>query len=78
MSAGSSDWVVFSGSQGYPEGEAEFLKFIIEMIYRQMRAHPEVDEKMLKDWVAARRKQVESEDLVFIAHQIDFLLRKEG
>ena len=74
LGAGSSDWVVYPGLQGYPEGEADFLNFIIEMIYRQMKGHPAVDEGALDQWVGGRKKQVESGELVLIVHQLDCLV----
>ena len=76
LGAGSSDWVVYPGLQGYSEGEADFLNFIIETIYNQMKGHPSVDGGVLDRWVAARRKQVESGELVLIVHQLDLLVRR--
>jgi len=32
LDAGSSDWVIFAGPQGYPSDEAYFLHFIIHTI----------------------------------------------
>ena len=76
LSAGCSDWVVYPGSQGYPQAEADFLRFIIETIYRQLRGHPAVDGKTLDQWATGRRNQVGSGELVLIVHQLDFLIRK--
>jgi SAM-dependent methyltransferase len=76
VDAGSSDWVVYPGSQGYPAGEDDFLNYIIETIYRQMNAHPALDGKALDQWAAERRNQVMNGELVLIVHQLDLLVRK--
>lgn len=71
--AGSSDWVVYPGPQGYPEDEAYFLHFIIHTIDRQLENHPELDSRTLKRWVSRRHAQIERGELVYIAHQLDFM-----
>jgi SAM-dependent methyltransferase len=76
LGAGSSDWVVYPSSQGYPEDEADFLVFILETIYRQLKGHPAVNGGALDQWIGARKKQVESEELVLIIHQLDCLVRR--
>jgi SAM-dependent methyltransferase len=42
MAAGSSDWVVFPGPDGYPGDEAFFLHCIIDTIARALHGHPGV------------------------------------
>lgn len=73
LAAGSSDWVVFAGTEGYPGDEAYFLHFIIQTIYKSLQSHPEIDSRRLANWVARRRAQIEAGELVYIAHQLDFL-----
>ncbi len=75
LEAGSSDWVVFSGPQGYPADEAYFLHFILHTIYKALKGHSRLDPKTLDRWIAQRHSQVEEGTLVFIAHQLDFLGR---
>lgn len=75
IESGSSDWVVFAGPQGYPHDEAYFLHFIIQTIYRELEKHPAVDPLRFKQWVDERHTQIERGELVYIAHQLDFLGR---
>ncbi|MEJ2301571.1 MAG: methyltransferase domain-containing protein [Anaerolineales bacterium] len=75
IDSGSSDWVVFAGPQGYPHDEAYFLHFIIQTIYRELEKRPEIDPLKFKRWVDERHTQIERGELVYIAHQLDFLGR---
>jgi hypothetical protein len=75
LAAGASDWVVFSGSEGYSEDEAYFLHYIIHTIHGALRDHPELDAARFAKWIAERHAQVERRELVYIAHQIDILGR---
>jgi len=78
LDAGSSDWVVFAGSDGYPADEAFFLHFIIHTIGSALDGHPELDSRHLTEWVQERHSQVDAGALVYIAHQMDFLGRVTG
>jgi 2-polyprenyl-3-methyl-5-hydroxy-6-metoxy-1,4-benzoquinol methylase len=73
LDAGSSDWIVFAGPQGYPHDEAYFLHFVIETMHRQLRGHPALNAEKLDHWAALRHAQIERGELVYIAHQLDFL-----
>ena len=73
LAAGSSDWVVFPGPDGYPDDEAYFLHCIINTIGRALNGHPELEMSRFKAWVARRHRQIESAELTYIAHQLDFL-----
>jgi trans-aconitate methyltransferase len=75
LAAGSSDWVVFAGANGYPADEAYFLHFIIHTVHSALTGHPEVDPGRLAGWIAQRHAQVEQGTLVYIAHQLDVLGR---
>lgn len=75
IDAGSSDWVVFAGPKGYPHDEAYFLHFLVETIYRELESHPEIEPSIFKGWADRRHEQIESGELVYIAHQLDFLGR---
>jgi SAM-dependent methyltransferase len=72
LAAGSSDWVVFPGEEGYPDDEAYFLHFIIETMRRALEGHPQLDPQRLRHWIEARHRQIEAGQLIFIAHQLDF------
>jgi SAM-dependent methyltransferase len=71
--AGSSDWVVFPGPDGYPGDEAYFLHTIIDTIGRALYGHPELAASRFQAWVARRHRQIESQELIYVAHQLDFL-----
>lgn len=70
LAAGSSDWVVFGGPQGYPAEEKVFLEFLLDTMADSLGDQPGLD-----DWIALRREQLERAELVFLAHQLDFLGR---
>jgi SAM-dependent methyltransferase len=72
LSAGSSDWVVFAGENGYPEDEAYFLHFIIHTLSNALKNHPDLDLPAFENWISTRHAQIEDLKLVYIAHQIDF------
>lgn len=74
LAAGSSDWVVFA-EEGYPDDEAYFLHFIIHTIEQALNGRPELNQPQFHNWVAQRHAQIESGELVYIAHQIDILGR---
>jgi hypothetical protein len=73
LAAGSSDWVVFSENGIYPADEAYFLGCILAFFEESLGKDPEIEEQVLETWLAERRAQIESGDLVYIAHQLDFL-----
>ncbi len=75
LEAGASDWVVFPGIDGYPGDEAYFLHFIIHTIHQALIGHPELDDSRFAAWVTERHAQIEREEMVYIAHQLDFLGR---
>jgi SAM-dependent methyltransferase len=73
IAAGSSDWVVFPGPDGYPGDEAYFLHFIIDTIGQALHGHPELAGSGFQAWIAQRHRQIEARELIYIAHQLDFL-----
>jgi hypothetical protein len=75
LAAGSSDWVVFAGADGYPADEAYFLHDIIHTIGLALTGHPHLDDERLAAWVARRHAQIEQGSLVYFAHQLDVLGR---
>ena len=75
LAAGSSDWVVFAGPNGYAADEAYFLHFIIHTMHTALAAHPHLDAERFAAWIAQRHAQVEQSTLVYIAHQLDLLGR---
>jgi SAM-dependent methyltransferase len=75
LAAGASDWVVYPGVNGYPADEAYFLHCILDFFETTLVGRPDVDQDALKDWITARRRQIDRWELTYIAHQLDFLGR---
>jgi hypothetical protein len=75
LASGASDWVVHPLDSAYPADEAYFLKSILSFFEQSLSGHPELDPQALRGWLASRRAQVEQGELVYIAHQLDFLVR---
>jgi len=73
IAAGSSDWVVFPGPDGYAGDEALLLHFIIDTIGQALAGHPELPASRFQAWIAQRHRQIEARELIYIAHQLDFL-----
>ncbi|PWB76188.1 MAG: class I SAM-dependent methyltransferase [Anaerolineales bacterium] len=75
LEAGASDWVVFPRGGNYPEDEKYFLHFILHFFEGSLMGHPELELDRFKAWLAERRAQIERGELIYIAHQMDFLVR---
>jgi SAM-dependent methyltransferase len=73
LDAGSSDWVVFGVDGRYPGDEATFLHWIIATMHGALKAAPELPAARFDSWIAARHAQIDRGELVYIAHQVDFL-----
>ncbi len=78
LAAGSSDWVVFPGPEGYPGDEAYFLRHIIDTVEAAVRGRAGLGEAELQNWTRTRRRQIDRGELTYIAHQLDFFGIKEG
>ncbi len=80
LAAGSSDWVVHAGLDGtYPADEAYFLRSILNTIQNALRNRQDrVEPADLADWLAERGRQLAAGELVYIAHQLDFMGRSPG
>jgi len=75
LEAGASDWVVYAKDGKYPEDEAYFLHFILHFFEESLRGDEELNTTAFTDWLAKRREQITKGELVYIAHQMDFLAR---
>lgn len=78
LDAGSSDWVVLPAGGAYPADEAYFLHFIVNTIHGALRGSPDLPVASFERWIAARHDQIERGELMFIAHQLDYLGRYIG
>jgi hypothetical protein len=80
LAAGSSDWVVNAGPDGnYPGDEAYFVRSILDTIQNALRSRQDwVKPADLTDWLAERGRQLAAGELVYIAHQLDFVGRSPG
>lgn len=80
LNAGSSDWVVFGRPDEqeqivYPADEAYFLHFIIDTMRGALEGDSLLEPVRLAQWIAQRHGQIERGELVYIAHQLDFMGR---
>ena len=75
LSAGASDWVVHSANGKYPADEAYFLNFILHFFEESLTGHVELNATAFANWIKERRAQIERGELVYIAHQMDFLVK---
>lgn len=73
--AGASDWVVYPRAGQYPAEEAYFLQFILHFFEESLGNHPRLDKAGFAEWLEKRREQVRRGQLVYIAHQMDFLVK---
>lgn len=71
LDLGSSDWIVYPESDGYPNDEAFFLEYVIGMV-------EETVGEAARNWATTRRQQVADGKLLYMAHQVDCLARKLG
>lgn len=73
LAAGASDWVLYPP---YPAQEAYFLHFILHFFEEALAGNAALAGQDFSGWLAARHAQVERGELVYIAHQMDFLCKK--
>jgi len=78
LAVGASDWVVHAVGGEYLEDEKYFLHFILHFFEESLTGHPELDADAFANWLKARRAQVESGELVYITHQLDFLVKQNS
>ena len=76
MAAGASDWVVHAVNGTYPAEEAYFLQFILHFFEESLTGHAGLEPEMFANWLQERQAQVGRGELVYIAHQMDFLVKK--
>lgn len=77
LAAGASDWVVYAQDGQYKADEKYFLQFILHFFEDSLTDCGELDAALLRHWLAERHQQIECGELVYIAHQMDFLVGKK-
>lgn len=75
LAAGASDWVVHAQRGRYPAEEKYFLQFILGFFESSLKDSQELNRPAFDNWLARRHEQIEHGELVYIAHQIDFLVK---
>ena len=81
LAGGGSDWVVTPTADGYPADEARFLRHIVDTVETALltetpaAALDEVDDDDIRTWARRRHTQIDREELVYLAHNIDHLIR---
>ena len=75
LAAGGADWIVRPDGGEYPDEEATFLRHLLETIDGALADYPaaDIDPAARKRWVRTRRRQLERNQLVFVAHHLDVL-----
>jgi hypothetical protein len=75
LNVGSSDWVISPITYKYSNDERYFLHFIINTIDNALKECKCLNKDRFKQWIKNRHDQIESNKLVYIAHQVDILGR---
>jgi hypothetical protein len=77
LAAGASDWVVYGRDGKYAADEKYFLQFILHFFESSLKNCEDLETNKLQWWLERRRHQIDCGELVYIAHQMDFLARKK-
>jgi len=75
LAAGSSDWIVYPQTSGYPDKDGEFLTTIVQTFNQELQRDNQIDPDRLAAWVTRRQSQIDAAELIFMARNIDFLVR---
>ena len=78
LAAGASDWVVHTTNGKYPADEEYFLHFILGFFEGSLKANTALNATEFENWLGKRHEQIEHGELVYIAHQMDFLVSAPG
>ncbi|HUN24614.1 MAG TPA: methyltransferase domain-containing protein [Anaerolineales bacterium] len=76
LAVGASDWVVTAQAGRYPADEGYFLQCIVQTIGDALTSHPAIAPDALTHWLQMRLAQVEQGELMYLAHQLDYLVQK--
>ena len=81
LAAGGSDWVVTPTEDGYPAAEESFLRHIVDTVENALLTETPADaidgvsDDAIRAWARQRHAQIDSAELVYLAHNIDHLIR---
>ncbi len=75
LAAGASDWVVYAHDGKYPADENYFLHFVLHFFESSLKERSELEKAEFAGWLATRHEQIDGGELVYIAHQMDFLVK---
>ncbi len=73
IESGSSDWVVHGDESGYRDDEEYFLRHIVHTIDQELAGNVQMEASLFANWVQARHQHVQRGELVYLAHQLDFV-----
>jgi SAM-dependent methyltransferase len=76
LAVGASDWVVTAQDGQYNADEGYFLQCIVQTVGGALAQHPQVAGEELAHWLKRRQMQVEQGELLYLAHQLDYLVQK--
>ncbi|HSJ88146.1 MAG TPA: hypothetical protein VK909_13115 [Anaerolineales bacterium] len=78
LAAGSSDWLVYGNHGQYTADEKYFLQFVLHFFESSLKGCDELEVSAFQRWLMKRQEQIECGELVYIAHQMDFLVRQNS
>lgn len=76
LGVGSSDWIVYATDGAYRHREGDFVAAILELVERAVADAGDIAPSDLGGWLRRRRAQLDAAELTYIAHQMDYLLKK--
>ncbi len=78
LATGASDWIVYPQNHAYSPEEAFFLDCILNFFEESLHEYPGLEPSLLDAWLKKRREQIKTGELIYIAHQLDVLLRRRS
>ncbi len=73
---GSSDWLVYPQDGTYSADEKYFLEVILSFFKESVLPSHLLSQNQINKWLEIRKRQLDSGELVFIAHQLDYFVIK--
>ena len=76
LESGSSDWVIFPGESDYSQDEKYFVECLVKTAVRAITEMSDFSEREVELWARRKLDQLQSKELIFQAHQLDFIGKK--